>query len=117
MNNLTPRQILLIVWSVILGVAAAIVTIGNAVEKIAKAKNAAAAPFKALEDRVDKLEDAQKVIENKLGRDFAELKNIQEGNHAIFQALLALLDHGIDGNNIKQMEAAKKSIQDHLIKK
>ena len=117
MENLTPWQILVIIWSVILGIAAAIVTIGNAVEKIAKAKNAATAPIKSLEDRVTKLEDGQKVIENKLGRDYAELKNIQEGNHAIFQALLALLDHGIDGNNIKQMEAAKQSIQEHLIKK
>lgn len=29
--------------------------------------------------------------------------------------LLALLDHGIDGNNIEQMQHAKEELQNHLI--
>ena len=33
------------------------------------------------------------------------------------QALLALLDHSIDGNNVDQMRAAKIAIQKHLLNK
>ena len=33
------------------------------------------------------------------------------------QALLALLDHSLDGNNVKQMEEAKDAIQKHLLNK
>ena len=45
----------------------------------------------------------------------ALLDSIEAGNRASHQALLALLDHGIDGNNIKQMQDAKKTLQQHLI--
>ena len=33
----------------------------------------------------------------------------------LWPALLALLDHGIDGNNISQMQEAKTALQNHLI--
>ena len=32
-------------------------------------------------------------------------------------ALLALLDHGIDGNNIEQMKQAKEDLQRHLVER
>ena len=31
------------------------------------------------------------------------------------QGILALLDHGLDGNNVAQMEKAKIALQEHLI--
>ena len=37
----------------------------------------------------------------------------QEEEHE--QALLALLDHNLDGNNIDQMQKAKEALQKHLI--
>lgn len=40
---------------------------------------------------------------------------MEDANSATIRALLALLNHGIDGNNIKQMQDAKELLQDYLI--
>lgn len=117
LENFTPLQLAAAVIGVILAVASFVNQVGSAVEKVSKARKAATAPIDDIRDRVEKLEQWQTETDRKLGRDYAELKNMQTGNRAIFQALLALLDHGIDGNNITQMENAKTALQDHLIGK
>jgi hypothetical protein len=43
------------------------------------------------------------------------LEAIEEGDRVSQVALLALLDHGLDGNNKEQMQAAKQKLQAHLI--
>ena len=43
------------------------------------------------------------------------LRNDKQGQHLTMQALLALLDHNLDGNNIDQMQKAKEALQKHLI--
>ena len=50
-----------------------------------------------------------------LSNDKKQLDEIHDGLRASYQAQLALLDHGIDGNNIKQMQDAKTVLQKHLI--
>lgn len=112
MENITLGQ----VWACIVFVLTAIVLIGNASEKIASAVKAAKAPNDELRADVDSLKTWRKEVDQKLGNDKAELDDIRNGNQAIFQALLALLDHGIDGNNITQMENAKEAVRNHLIK-
>lgn len=111
MENITPGEI----WTVVAWVAAAIVLLGNASDRIAKAWRAAKAPNDEQNSRLDALEKWRKEVDSKLNNDHEELATVHEDNRAIFQALLALLDHGIDGNNIKQMEDAKKGLQSHLI--
>ena len=61
------------------------------------------------------METWKKTVDGKLDRDNNRLESIEEGNRATQRALLALLDHGIDGNNIKQMQDAKETLQNHLI--
>lgn len=117
LENFTPWQIIAVVVGVILAASGFVNQVGGAVEKISKARKVATAPIDDLRDRVEKLEAWKAEAEKKLGRDYAELKSVQAGNRAIFQALLALLDHGIDGNNIDQMQNAKTALQDHLIAK
>lgn len=116
-ENFAPWQFAAAIIGVILAVASFVNQVGSAVEKVSKARKAATAPVDDLRGRIEKLEQWQTEVNQKLGRDYAELKNMQTGNRAIFQALLALLDHGIDGNNITQMENAKTALQDHLIGK
>lgn len=111
MENFTPGEI----WAVVAWVAAAIVLLGNAADRIAQAWKAAKAPNDEQNKRLDDLEKWKKEVDGKLSNDHDELVTVHEDNRAIFQALLALLDHGIDGNNIKQMEDAKKGLQSHLI--
>ena len=111
MNNITLTE----VWGLIAAVLAAIVLISNAAEKVVRAWKAAKAPNDQQNDRLDALEKWKKEVDQMLKRDNAKLMDIESGNRVTQRALLALLDHGIDGNNIKQMQDAKEALQDHLI--
>ena len=103
------------IWTVVAWVAAAIVLLANAAEKIVKAVPAAKAPNAKQDDRLTALEEWRKDVDTKLANDKRHLEAIDEGNRASQRALLALLDHGIDGNNIEQMQHAKEALQEHLI--
>lgn len=103
------------IWPAILAVASAIVLLSQAAEKIGKAIQAAKAPNTQQNERLDKLERHMEEVDTYLARDKERLNNIEDGNRATQRAILALLDHGIDGNNIKQMQDAKEALQNHLI--
>lgn len=47
--------------------------------------------------------------------DKARLDRIGAGQRVEQQGILALLDHGLDGNNVAQMGKAKIALQEHLI--
>jgi hypothetical protein len=103
------------VWTVLLAGASALVLLSNAVEKIVQAIKAARAPNAAQDERLDALEEWRKTVDRNLSRDNERLETIEEGTRASQRALLALLDHGIDGNNLTQMQDAKTALQNHLI--
>lgn len=111
MENFTPAEI----WAGVLAVASAVVLLSNAAEKIGKAVQTAKAPNTLLNDRMDKAEKHLEEIDGFLAVDKKRLDSIEDGNRATQRALLALLDHGIDGNNISQMQEAKTALQNHLI--
>lgn len=96
---------------------AAIVLIGNAVEKIGKAVAAARKPNEQQDAAIRGLEVRMEAVERKLANDKTRLDAYEDGMRVSQQALLALLDHSLDGNNIKQMEEAKNAIQKHLLNK
>lgn len=104
-----------ILWAYILAAASAVVLLSQAVEKIVAAVKMAKAPNLKQDERLDALEEWQRTVDIKLNQDNARLGRIEEGDRAIQRALLALLDHGIDGNNIQQMQDAKEGLQNHLI--
>lgn len=99
----------------VLAAASAFVLISNAVEKIVKAYKTAKAPNVKQDERIDALEKWQEKVDRRLSNDDDRLKDIEKGDRATQRALLALLDHGIDGNNLKQMQDAKEELQNHLI--
>ena len=109
--NITPESI----WTLVLAAASAFVLLSNAVEKVVKAYKVAKAPNVKLDDRLGEMEKWREKVDRRLTNDDARLRDIEKGNRATQRALLALLDHGIDGNNIKQMQDAKEELQDHLI--
>jgi hypothetical protein len=104
-------------WTAVLAVASAIVLLSNAAKAIASAWSAAKAPNQAQNDRIAELEHWREEVDRKLNTDKASISNMRDENQAILQALLALLDHGINGNNIDQMKDARAELQDHLIHK
>lgn len=102
-------------WALLLAGASALVMLVGAAEKIVQVVKAAKAPNVAQDKRLDELEEWRKSVDLKLAADKTHLDCIDDGNRATQRALLALLDHGIDGNNIKQMQDAKEALQNHLI--
>lgn len=111
MGEFTPAQI----WAAILAVASAIVLLSNAVEKIVKAWRTAKEPNVKQDARIEALETWRKEVDRRLDRGGQHFDAIDASNRVTQLALLALLDHGIDGNNIDQMQHAKEELQTHLI--
>ena len=102
-------------WAAILAAASAFVLLSNAAEKIVKAWKVAKAPSVKQDEAIKELQEWRKEVDAKLNSDKKQLDEIHDGLRASYQAQLALLDHGIDGNNIKQMQDAKEALQLHLI--
>lgn len=111
MGNLSLLEII----GGVLAVAAAVNTIGSAVEKIVRAAKAANAPNEVQNTRLDELERWRQEVDRRLVSGNHHFDSIDEGNRVTQKALLALLAHGIDGNNVKQMEEAKHDLETHLI--
>lgn len=111
MENLTAGQI----WTMVLAIASAVVLLSNAAKAIAGAVKAARAPNDQQNARIAELEEWRKEVDRKLNNDKEQLDEIHDGLRASYKAQLALLDHGIDGNNIQQMQEAKAVLQKHLI--
>ena len=103
------------IWPLILAGASAIVLLAQAAEKIGKAIQLAKAPNVKQDARLEKVEKHLEEVDRFLASDKKRLDSLEEGNRATQRALIALLDHGIDGNNIKQMEKAKNDLITNLI--
>ena len=75
------------------------------------------APWVALEKRLDSLEQKYEEHDKKLNNDNTRLEAIEAGNRVLQEGMLALLEHGIDGNDVAALEKAKASLQKFLINK
>lgn len=115
MENLTPGEIIVLVIGGMMALAGFINTIGAAAEKVAKAVKAAKAPNTEQDERLDALEKWREDVDRQLTKGERHFKSLDDGSRVTQLALLALLDHGLDGNNITQMQHAKEELQNHLI--
>lgn len=114
MASLTPGQIFLVCVGALLALAGFINTVGAAYDRVINARQAAQAPNKAQDDRLAALEGRMTEVERMLGNDKSSLNKINSGLEASFQVQLALLDHALNGNNIKQMQDARDGLYDYL---
>lgn len=115
MENMTPLDICIVVFGAILAVATVVNTLGSAAEKVVKAVKAAKAPGTAQDSRLDELEKWRAEVDGRLLRGNTHFELIDAGNRITQRALLALLNHGLDGNNIQQMKDSQKEITNYLI--
>ena len=102
-------------------VVAFVLSVFNLWDKIDARIKQAKAPMSGLESRV-------KILEELIGKRFSEyddhfskdlrrIESIEEGNKVMQKAMLALLKHAIDGNNVEDLRRASKDLQDYLIDK
>ena len=102
-------------WPTILAVASAIVLLSNAGEKIIKAVKVAKAPELKQNEEISEIKERLDKIEREILLDEKQLKDAKACNHVITKGVLALLDHGINGNNIDQMKDARQEVEQYLI--
>lgn len=102
-------------WSTILAIASGIVLLSNCAEKIANAVKVAKAPEQKQNDEIHDIKTRLDKIESKLENDKRQLADAKECNHVLTRGMLALLEHGINGNNIDQMRDAKQGVEAYLI--
>ncbi|MBP5212529.1 MAG: hypothetical protein J6Z30_06705 [Pyramidobacter sp.] len=107
--SFTPGQIV--------ALAAGISAICAAVGWVIKIVKRTQAPTRRLEERVAAIELVIKNHDDYLASDKRRLEAIEEGNRVTQKAILALLSHGIDGNDIDAMKDAKAELQKYLIER
>ena len=119
---LTPQDI----FSIVIAVCGAIVTVSAAMTAIAKLINKAKEPNSKQDEKIAALEEEVKKINERLQRgdirfhadadrvDALEA-SMKATNKVIIESLQALTAHAIDGNNIQELKDAKKSLDDYLI--
>ena len=115
MENLTVGEIVTLLIGGILALAGAVSTIGGAIEKIAKAVRVAKAPEKKQNDEISEIKERLDKLESKLKKDESQIEASKECNRVLTKGMLALLEHGINGNNIDQMRDAKNDVEAYLI--
>jgi hypothetical protein len=104
-----------ITW--LLALCAGISCFAAAISWIAKGEGKVREPEHRQDERLAELERRVAKHDEFLDRDKERLEAIEEGNRVTQHALLALLAHGIDGNDIDALRAAKTELQDYLIKR
>lgn len=103
------------IWSVVAWIATGVVLVANAAEKVIAAVKLGRAPNVKQDERLDALEKWRGEVDERLLKGNTHFDAIDEGNRVTQRALLALLEHGIDGNNTEQMKKAKEALETHLI--
>ena len=122
MNTITftPAQLI----SLILAICAAIVTISAALGVITKSIEKAREPENEQNKRLDEHEhrlnahdDVIEKFREYFDNDDRRFKEIERSNKITQSALLALLKHSINGEDMASLKAAEKSLEDYLIDK
>ena len=117
---LTPEEF----WTVLLACCSALITISaavsiviNAVKKLKEPENAQNNEIKALKNDVIEIKAQLKVHDEYFGNDNKRLSSIEEGNRVTQRALLALMSHAINGNDIDKLKKAESALKEYLINK
>lgn len=115
MGSLSAGEIIALAIGGILAISGAVTTIIGAGEKIAKVVRVAKAPEKAQNNEISEIKERLDKLESKLRKDESQIEASKECNRVLTKGMLALLEHGINGNNIDQMRDAKNDVEAYLI--
>ena len=110
-------HVIAITPSQILAICSAIVIISGAVTVVINLVTKASAPNKAQNARLDAIEMRLDRHDELFKNDLSRFEGLEEGNRVTQRAILALLSHGIDGNDIDALRKAKDSLQQYLIER
>lgn len=95
----------------------AVCTIAAAIAVFYKAVAKAQEPEHVQNQRLDALEKKVDKFAEFLDRDNKRLNSLDEGNRVTQQALLALMSHAINGNDIDRLSRARDDLENYLVSK
>ena len=101
-------------WETTIVIAAGVLTMFNVIDKIVTTIKAAKNPVDDLKKRVD---DLERKISDSYPRYDSKIEVNEDGNRVVQRAILELLKHSIDGNNIDGLKDAEKELSKYLISK
>lgn len=108
----TPQDIV----SMVMWICGAICTISAAAGVIAKIIEKAQKPNKSQNERLDEIERRLASYDRFFDTDKKRIDSIEESNRVTQRALLALLSHAINGDNIAELKDAETALREFLIK-
>lgn len=119
---MTEKEALLWVLGVLGSLCAAAITIDKVLDIIHKYVKKAQAPDDAQNKRLDEMYKRLQTLETgyaqhslALGRDLSRFGEIDEVNRLTLEAVRALLEAQLTGNNVPAMQASKEKIDNYLM--
>lgn len=111
-------------WTILMGCCSALITIAaavtiviNAVKKLKEPENVQNREIKELQDKMKTFEDRLNKHDEFFGNDNKRLLAIEEGNRVTQEAILALMQHAINGNDVDKLKKAEDDLKTYLINK
>lgn len=106
-----------LIGGAIITVSAVVTIIINGVKKLRAPEDKQNEKLKNHEDRIKSLEDQNKIFTQYFINDDKRFKAIERSNKITQSAILALLKHSINGQDIESLKKAEKSLEEFLIEK
>lgn len=111
--SFTPYEL----YTVLLAICGAIISISAAGAVIVKVIQRAKQPEQAQTARIEALEKKVDRYEQLFDNDNKRLIELEKGNRIMQQSMLALLSHSINGDDIDGLKRARDNLQTYLIDK
>ena len=77
----------------------------------------AGAPNRSQNKRLDDLEQWRKEVDRRLSTGDDHFQEIDNGNRITQKAILALMKHAINGNDVDSLRDAEKDLENYLVQK
>ena len=111
-------------WTILMGCCSALITISaavavivSAIKKLREPENVQNRKLEDISKKIDAIEARLKIHEEYFNNDNRRISAIEEGNRVTQKALLALMSHAINGNDIDELKKAQASLKEYLINK
>ena len=118
--SFTPTELvgfISLIGGTIVTIGAVVTLIINIVKKLRAPEDKQNEKLKNHEDRINSLENQNKIFTQYFINDDKRFKAIERSNKITQSAILALLKHSINGQDIESLKKAEKSLEEFLIEK
>ena len=109
--SFTPAEI----FAAIVALLSFLYLVSNIIDKVVGYKKTMNLPEEEQNIRIAGLESEIAKINAKLDNDNHRLHTLEQSHRVMLRGMSALLSHGINGNNVKEMEKAKSDLDEFLL--